>query len=160
MFESLKTNTCRVCGRNYFFERSAFNCCPHSGNHWSYGKRARAPFKCRSCGKLFKADNRDRHARKEAAFFAFICCDRLENKSYRTLTESQREIISRPRFTMHGGPYTGPCGLQEIGRMPMNGKRLPSAPLRPGDDCPDCHGTGRYNGVMCDRCAGTGRLLV
>ncbi len=26
--------------------------------------------------------------------------------------------------------------------------------------CPECHGTGRYNGVCCDRCGGTGKLLV
>lgn len=160
MFEILKTYTCRVCGRNYILEYNAFNCCPHAGNNWSYGKRSRAPFKCRSCGKTFDANNRNMPEVEEAAFFAFVCCASPENELYRTLTEDQREIISKPRFSLHGGPYRGPSGLELIGRAVLRNGLGISSTLRRGDPCPDCRGTGRINGVMCDRCAGTGKLLV
>lgn len=156
---------CLVCHRLYILPGRAQYCCPNDENYWGYGLRAKPPYKCPICGKTYEPPETSttETAKQYAAFRAFTCCERPENKDLRKQGYGQAthrgkliQLSTTVIVKEDGYPYGGPP-FETIPNY-----RLITYPLAStrGDTCPECHGTGRVNGVHCDRCGGTGKLLV
>lgn len=157
---------CIVCHRIHIPARRAFMCCPLDRNYWGYGLRAKPPYKCPVCGKTYEPPETSttETAKQYAVFRAFMCCERPENKDLRKQGYGQATHRGKPvQFGTkiiigeEGHPY-GAAPFMIVPNYGLVGTSVSTASR--GDTCPECHGTGRVNGVHCDRCGGTGKLLV